>query len=486
MPNATGIANTPSELLAAINTLVVANGWTKLRGETDMNCASPKAARYWRLLWIENTTTGEDFRALNSIQFRTTLGGAAIAGTWSATSINTGTLPGAFISLDIDDQVFTITLDAGSATIVREAAIQAPTSSANTRAPRDFMIQWSNDNLTWTTMFRVNNLTWSNSETKIFQFDDGYLDSVHTSGTQARRIGFDTRSDFATVYNFTDAYADWCDDRFIWQAPGYDANRRIYIEARGHSNLDNSTNYIQFTTSPEYNAAVPGFSDQLGGFSGNTVLIMDINPVEYWIYMNNTRLIVVVKNGADDYTSAYIGFLGAFADPDNFPHPLFMCATSDGFDAFNVTDNVLSSMCDPGDNAGWVRLWDNNWYEVANRDPSGITNLYKQFPVTYIWPYHVGSAGRGNWPSTFVGDFVDFDSHWLNQIDPTAQGDYPVYPAIVVNREFGNIGALQGVYVVPGSAVVPEQVVTINAVNYRAFPNRTRRAGCNWFLVRED
>jgi hypothetical protein len=483
MPNATGTANTPSELLAAINTLVTANGWTKLRGETDMNCASPKAARYWRLLWIENEDTANDFRELNSIEFRTTLGGAAIAGTWTARSVVTGAPPAYFRSADIDDQIFWVKLDAGSATIVREAVIQCQTDN---EAPRDFMIQWSNDDLTWTTMYRTNNLGWIDNETKIFQFDDGYIDPIHTSGTEARRIGFDVRSDFDTVRSFTDPYAEWCDDRFIWQAPGYDANRRIYIQAQGHSNLSSSSNYIRFTLSPEYDGNVPGFHNQIGGTSQDVLLIFDINPIEYWIYMNSTRLIVIVKNGADDYTSAYIGFLGAFADPDNFPHPLFMSATSYQFDAYNVTDNRLSSMCDPGDNAAWMRLWDNNWYELSNRNSSGLTNVYKEFPVSYVWPYHIGGTDRGNWPFTFIGDYVDFDNHFLNQQDPTAQGDYPLYPAIAVHREFGNIGAMQGVYVIPGGVVVPEQVVTISAVNYRAFPNRDRRDGCNWFLVRED
>jgi len=485
MPNASGTANTPSELLAAINTLVTANGWTKLRGETDMNCVSPKAARYWRLLWIENTNTINDFRALNSISFRTTLGGASIAGTWTARSVVTGAPPGAFRSADIDDEIYWVKLDAGSPTIVREAVIQA-SSAATSEAPADFMIQWSNDDLTWTTMFRTNGLTWTSLESKTFQFDDTYLDPSHTSGTQARRIGFDVRTDFASVYGFSSPYADWSDDRFIWQAPGYDANRRVYIEARGHSNLVDSSNHIQFSVSPEYSGAIPGFSDQVGAPGFDVLLMFDINPVDYWIYMNSTRLIVVVKSGADDYTSAYVGFLGAFADPDNYPHPLFMSATTDTFTTFNTTDNELSSMCDPGNLAATVRLWDNTWNYVINRDSNGLTNLYRNTPNFYVWPYHVGGAARGNWPFQFVGNYVDFDNHWLNQQDATAQGDYPLYPAIVISRDYGNLGALQGVYVIPGSVVVPEQVVTINAVNYRAFPNRTRRAGCNWFLVRED
>lgn len=482
MPFSTGTANTPSELLQAINTLVVANGWTKLRGETDNNCASPKAARYWRLLWLENEDVNNDFRQLTTMQFRTTLGGAAIAGTWSSKGIASGTLPGLFRTADIDDDFWWIKLDCGSATIVRECLIQCQTDN---ESPRDFMIQWSNDDLTWTTMYRTSGLAWVDNETKIFQFGDGYLDPRHTLGTQARRAGFDVRS--TTVnYSFTSPYSDYCDDRFIWQAPGYDANRRIYIEARGHSNLIDSSNFIQFTCSPDYDAGTPGFENQIGGAGSDVVHIFDINPVDYWIYMNSTRLIVITKSGTDDYTSTYIGFLAAFATPENYPHPLFMSSTSYQFDAFNVTNNRLSSMADPGLDAAVFRKWDNLWYQVYNRNSSGLTNAYRQNPFQWIWPYHVGGSDRGNWPFTTIGDYVDFDNHWLNQHDPTEQNDIPLYPCIVQDRDFGNIGALQGVFGVPGGTLVPEQVFTISAINYRAFPNRDRRDGCNWFVVRED
>jgi hypothetical protein len=331
------------------------------------------------MLWLETEATNVDFRSLTSIELRTTLGGAAISGgTWTAKVLASGSPPGAFRSPDINDDFFWIQYDHGSAVTVREVEIQCQTDA---ESPRDFLIQWSNDGLTWTTMYRQNLLSWLDNETKVFQFDDLYLDPIHTSGTEARRIGFDVRGN-GTNYAFTNPYADYSDDRFIWQAPGYDANRRVYIEARGHSNLTDSTNTIQFTCSPEYDGATADFGAQIGGYNGNVLHIFDINPVDYWIYMNTSRLIVITKSGTDDYASTYIGHLGAFADPDNFPHPLFMSSTSYQFDAFSVTDNRLSSMADPGVAAARVRLWDNTWYEVSNRNSSGLTNVYKENPVT--------------------------------------------------------------------------------------------------------
>jgi len=483
MPNSTGTARTPGELLVAINTLVLANSWTKLRGETDQACASPKSARYWRLVWLKNEDPLSDFRELTTMQFRTTLGGSAISGTWTSKGIASGTLPGLFRTGDINNDYWWIKLDAGSATIVRECMIQCQTDN---EAPSDFIIQWSNDDLTWTTMFRASGLAWVDDETKIFQFDDAHLDSFHPSSTQALRTGFDVRNETLN-FSSSSGYGDYSDDRFIWQAPGYDANRRIYIQARGHTNAFTSSSYIEFSVSPSYDASISGMNSQVGGFTSSVWHLMDsTSSFDYWIYMNATRLILITKHGVDDYVSTYIGFMGAFADPDNYPSPLILSSTSNTRDAYNAVNNKLSSMADPGFEAAAVRLWDNSWNFAYNRLNSGLTNLYRPNPDIFFWPYHCGGALDENWPFAWIGSPVDFDNHWLNQHDPTEQGDLPLYPIIVTSDVFGNLGALQGVFCIPGGTLVPEQVFTISFVNYRAFPNRNRREGCNWFVVRED
>ncbi|MAD98784.1 MAG: hypothetical protein Unbinned200contig1000_22 [Prokaryotic dsDNA virus sp.] len=482
MPFSTGTANTPGELLSAINTLVTANGWTKISGETDQVPVSPKSARYWRLLWIENEDVNNDFRELNSIEFRSTLGGAAISGTWSTPGVASGAPPGYFRSADINDDVFWIKLDCGSPTIVRECVVQCQTDN---ESPRDFFIQWSNDDLTWTTMFGVNNLSWVDNETKTFQFDDGYLFSDHISSTQCVRAGYDVREVPVPILPYTDSFSQSCNDRFIWQAPGYDANRRIYIEARGHFNAATSTSFLEIGISPEYDSANPYLGQQIGGY-GKVFHLFDVNPVTYWIYMNDTRLIVVTKSGTSDYTSSYIGFLAAFATPDDYPQPLFLSSTSNDLNFLSENNNRFSSMADPGDGCAAVRLWDNSWNILENRGDSSLANLYQRNITFWTWPFHVGSTFIGSWPNIVVGDYQTFDTHWLNQQDPTNQNDVPLYPVLVQNKTYGNIGALQGVFAVPGSTLAPEQVFAISGQNYRVFPNRTRREGCNWFVVREN
>lgn len=481
MPFATGTARGASELLVAIDTLVTANGWTRLRGNVDLDVASPKAARYWRLLWWENEDTNNDYRELNAIEVRATPGGAALSGTWSTKGHVSGDPPGYFRSGDIDDLIYYVQVDLGTPQIVREMMVQCQTDN---ESPRDFAIQWSNDGILWTTMMEQTGLSWVDNETKVFTFDDGYVYPFHLSTNQPTRSG--GNADVGASYSATNGYRHRSNDYWIYEAPGYDSDRRAYIHLLGSTIIETDTCILQISLAPAHDPAIIDWGAQEGQYTGGIYHIFNTAEINYWIYMNGHRLIVVTKSGTDDYTSSYMGFLAAFADPDNYPSPLFASATSYDAQNYNVTNNRLSSMADPGDNAAVVRLWDNGWYYVENRKSSTANNLYKEFPPMWVWPYHAGGTDRGSWPYVWVGDYVDFDNHWLNQIVPTRQDDYAMFPCIVQDNVWGNIGVMDGVYCVPGGSLVPEQQLTIDSINYRVFPNRDRRDGCNWFVVRED
>ena len=74
----------------------------------------------------------------------------------------------------------------------------------------------------------------------------------------------------------------------------------------------------------------------------------------------------------------------------------------------------------------------------------------------------------------------------IDRLVPTLQNELTMLPAIIMDCEYGNIGTLQDVYVVPsGNILTPEQTLTIGADTYRVFPNRDRRANADWFAIRE-
>lgn len=496
MPFTSGTASTPSILLNAMNTHLVANGWTRLRGETDMNVAGPKSARYWRILVHELQTVNNDFVGMQLLHLKTVIGGANVAtvgANWTLSSLGTGTVGllvsgGLVRSANISDKMWSAVYDFGVATTIREVTMRADTTVGNT--PRDFLVQWSNDGRTWTSINRRSSLVWIASETKDFSWVDGVTDAFHVSSTEPRRTG--SREDFLDLDNidFTSSYADISDDIWIWQGPGYDAARRVYIHARGHSRNAVSTCVIEWGVSTAINSSPVRFNDHPGFSSVPISHLFGSSVVNYWFYSNSKRIILVTRTGAQDYTSSYVGFLSAFGTPDQHPFPLAIFSTigDKSQNIFADVNNRIASMADPGNLAGYTRLF--NGAEVLPYNRSFGTSLAAWPSVpgdSWIWPIVPGANSRDRIPYSWSGDSISPTGHSLDNFVATRQGHLPLFPCIVQNDPFGNIGALDGVFVVPGAGILsPNAIITISGQDYRLFANRTLRTGVSFFAVRED
>lgn len=497
MPFTTGTARTPSELLNALNTHLVANGWTKLRGETDMACASPKAARYWRILVWESVTTTNDFRGLQLFNMRTTPSGANQAtngANFSSSSVGTGTASlmaagGLLRSATINDRAWWVQYDFGVPTTIREFYVRGDSTAGN--SPRDFAFQWSNDGITWTTLIEYHAQSWVASEYKTFTVADGYLDGRHVAATAPRRSG--NAEDFMIDQNWaTSDSRDFSEDVWAWQGPGYDAARRVYIYARSYCRPSSSTHVIEWDFSIGYDAGNLIWGAQNGVSGVQRSHLMNSETVTYWIYSNSKRFILVTRSGAQDYTSSYVGFMSAFSQPNDYPFPLLISATMpDRISYISGDVNArLSSMADPGLDATVCRLWDGTLIYPGNRPSNGASNLYLANPATsWIWPYHFGASQIFvPWPSVIGSDTNDYSpGHIFDFIQATEQGELPLIPCTVQHDPYGNIGVMDGVFAIPsGGLLTPTQIIVIGLQNYRVFPNRTRREPIGWFCVRED
>lgn len=499
MPFTTGTAATPSVLLNAINTHLIANGWTNIRGETDMACASPKAARYWRINVSESETTTDNYRELKHVGFKTALLGAVVStngANWSCSSAATGgtvaslATPGgtAVRSALIYDGPWSCTYDFGSATIVREVDIECGNDGY---APYTFQIQWSNDNVTWTTMEEMQFNNWVDNETQTFSWVDTYVSGRHVSGTEPRRTGRNEDYIEQTLTSSTSTIRDMSEDYWVWQGPGYDASRRVYIHARGHTRTEVSTHTIEWDFSINYDGANPQWNASPGSTLRSTSHIMNSDPVDYWLYSNSKRIVLVTRSGAQDYASTYIGFLSAFAAPTDYPFPLFLSTTSPDLETYDAAVvNARLSMCiDPGLDCARLRLWDSDIRNIENRSNNAASHRYLEKPEHgWVWPFHSGSISRENWPNGQFSDWADYvGPHMFDFVVPTEQDHLPMFPSTVQEDPYGNIGVLDGCFALPGGSVLsPEQVITISAQDYRVFPSRTRREGNSWMAIRED
>lgn len=498
MPFMTGTATTPSDLLKQMSNFMTANGWTKLRGEEDMACASPKAARYWRTINF-GVGSGVGLRLWN---LRTNIGGPSVTTDASKLSVSnirdSGYNPATLISGSanfLSDNSWTpliITYDFTTPTVIREIYLQAHSTQGVTYRSAQVMLQWSHDGVVWTTMQIFEDTgTWTNSGFKTLTVPDGTVYAQHFNASNPRRCG--TREDsMRSGDQRTTTYRDYSNDVWSWLGPGYDASRRVYIHAMGHSQYLHNSNCLEIGYSTGYNSADWSISTQPGG--ARTVFhLMAFNNIRFWLYVNSHRVILVTQNEVSDYTSSYLGFLSAFSLPDEYPFPLCASSSSSTRDLLSQIDNSISSMADPGRDAICVKRMDSTDLGGGNRIPSVERGKnYTSLDAVYVWPYHFGSAaqntnyplnkGGGGW--TVIADSV---IHIFDRMTQTAQGEIPFFPCMVIDKKSGALGAMTGVFAVPGAGVLaPNQLMTFGGASYRIFPNRSRRNGSDWFAVKEE
>jgi len=492
MPFSTGTARTPTDLLNKINTHLVANGWTKLFGNTNMGTDSPQSARYWRIVWGETQRTSDTQRQLSGLEFRTTVGGANVATTAGNLTSNQeedsldtwGDVLGGGATrrtIPISDAQFTLTYDFGVATTIREVTLTCPLDD---EAPRQPAIQFSDDGLTWNTMYMpASPLSWTSGETKTFTFNDTYRDPLHPATNSPRRKG---HTGLSTSQDNT--ANQLCDGHWAWQGAGYDATRRVYIQAYPYSSEDENSHWIGWQASVDWDGDLPPHN-QNGQNPDLVFHLMDANEIEYWIYSNSLRIILVTKSGVGDYCSSYIGFMAAFGQPADYSFPLFVGSTSGDLTQQSITSSGLSMFCDPGNQSAFYRDWEGAWKEVQNRDYTiAAEDDYDTTPVNWVYPWHHGDIGASeDWPFQPMGTNGTNGNHWLDHVVAGPNDELPLITATVIDYDYGVVGALDGCFAFPGANVVaPEQIVTISLQDYKLFPNRDRRQGHHWMAIRED
>lgn len=502
MPFTTGTAASPSQLMQAINTLMVGNGWTRLAGLLDNAVASPKLASHWRILVTR--TWGDATCDLAYVAMRETAAGAQLmtdSARVSTSGLSYGSASDAITTIAQDpnftnedsyvssppwfqDGSFWIAYEFPADQVVRSFSLKKSENHVN-RAPRDVRIQWSPDGLTWTTMAKYMDIDWSVVDLELtlhFTFDtgSGYLDTDHVSANNPRRSG---------AYTASPSSSDHSNDTFMWKGPGYDADRPVFVQCSGHFDLAKGSHWLAFGAATSLDPVEDDYVQQVGARpEGMAKHVFWSNSVQYWIYLNSTRLILITRSGSSDYASTYVGFMGAFANPNDYPFPLICSSSMEDFSSQAELRSRMGSMCDPGEggSSSW-RRWDGVWINIENRFNTTANELYKSKPRSWIWPYHFGMLSDGEWPYITSGDDDSHITHWMNQIDATEQGEIPMIPCVIVDNFYGCVGSLQGVYAIAsGGALSPEQVIDVGGVNYRVFCNRSRRLGNHYFAVRED
>lgn len=502
MAFANGTFQTPTQLLSAINALLVANGWTKLRGVEPANVQSPVAARFWRVISYDRGNTSTN--GIRNLQFRGTPGGPNLATDPNKFTAN-GTSATGRTNILTDNGTTTFNMGSGNytgwvmtyefdtPTVIREILYRG--SATVNQSPLNVIVTHSNDGVTWDTMFIANGLSWTASETKLFTFPDGYLNPIHPGPMIPSRAGR-VEDTYTLNYRNDVSGADLSNDVWTWEGPGYDASRRVYISLRGHNHISRVGANIELIFHTGFDPAFSNPYDMPGTPIEVASIPLSAGESEYWIYANNHRLVIVVRGGAGDYSSGYVGFMGAFTPPEYYPFPLIAVGSAPSwlFTGNSPANNRLSSIVDPGDGCGHLALWTGVTYPCGNRESSTLTDGIQNNVSgsrAWCWPCYtggtMGTIGNPVWPTNAgTGGSHRGYQRVIDYIVPTEQMELPLFPCIVQYSTYGNLGTLTDVFVIPsGGFLGPEQVITLGGDNYRVFANRLRRGNGDFFAIRE-
>lgn len=217
------------------------------------------------------------------------------------------------------------------------------------------------------------------------------------------------------------------------------------------------------------------------------------NSISYWFYANDRRIIIVAKCSTN-YMSAYVGMFLPWANPTQYPYPLYVGADYPTRVYYSYSNSARRMFCDPGvvgtTYAGVVRDTNGQWNGVINQYASSNNDFnagYARGSAYFIWPMSSGNetnVDANGWGAPGNSGSASA-SGTMDKLVPTAQGERIIVPVKVLHTKTPELGVLDGVYVPLASGVSAEQTLTAGGLTMRVFQNISRNSTNDFFLINE-
>lgn len=278
----------------------------------------------------------------------------------------------------------------------------------------------------------------------------------------------------------------------VVRGPGAGAGKQTFVELFTYADPGSLHYCWRMRGMTDWNSgeaeALHAGSQQLPGY-----FALWENAIDYWFYVNDRRFIVVAKMGTI-YNSTYAGFFLPFATPDAYPFPLAILAGRGHPHAYNLVDASYRFFADPGGvpdfdfnntTGAFQRDPDGTWLGISNHlSTSGNDRPYsngRSKDAGFIHPFSFGEQY-----GAFSASAADKGgSPLLEFMVRTRQGEAPLWPLTLGCNLRPPLGVLDGAYAFPGTGLVPEQIITVGARNFRAFQNIHRNSGNDFVLIEE-
>lgn len=270
---------------------------------------------------------------------------------------------------------------------------------------------------------------------------------------------------------------------FVLRAPGGSSGNEFFLYMNSAADVGNGYYGLRINAAIDYDSTL-----LIGGqkmISPDTYLNLWQNSMDYWFYANGRRVVIVAKVNTS-YVSAYLGCFLPFALPSQYTKPFTIIAPASTLHKYDRSVTQNRFVADPGNGcAYYLNRSFNQWIAVANHEV-GVSEVNFSFnPSAIMWPHR---SVRHSVNADEAGDIGSWSYGGLARIRPPLSGEVPQFLCHILSlseRKF--VGALDGVYSVPGFNRTSEQLVTFGspASNFRTFQNIFRTTARDFMAIEE-
>ena len=280
-----------------------------------------------------------------------------------------------------------------------------------------------------------------------------------------------TLKNFATSNGWTLLMSDeTIYDRYIFlKGPGLTGEDPVYVGINTYQNVSNNYYNIAVACATGYISTQDYYSQPQMHRVG---IPLAYDRIDYWISLNAQRIVFVCKVGQSYYEHGYIGKFIPYTSPTQQPYPVF-CGGMFGYgaDTFNLflllqNANYTTTSFHEVPYVGWqdglgTFSYNGAMYGSFN-NKWGAATKYKTTGIN-------GITINGNKPVSDIALMIVYNSSSNSQ-----------------KLVAGIYGVLDGVYQICPyyDSVYAEDTVTIDGINYVAFPSRNSTEA--EFLIRMD
>lgn len=385
------------------------------------------------------------------------------------------------------------------ATEIDKVVIGAPLAGSNVLngIPRDFTLEYSDDDSAWTTALTV-------SSGAAYTYGE-YRE--HTVGGSPGahiywRITIDSITSGTTLYwrsmLLLDASGDVANhfgSEVIFQAPGTSGTDEIYTGIR--SEYDDAQGWYNLFLNgyTGYDSNEPSWFEQPGALPGSGSPNIAENPMvpcwdtnmDYWFAASGRSFRFGVKVSTT-FEGGYLGFILPYATPSQYPYPLAVGGSliptgSRGpewrYSYNSYVHSVFTTPAGEGSTSEldaatlYIRAPEGEWRSVAQRvtgsNPDTITNMQ----VGDVYPFSFSGPASIVYPTGVHSTSTTDNSLPYREL---LNGGYVLQPTIIITRlpSLFVFGELEGVFIISGFNNAAENTTVFDSVNYIIFQNAAR------------